>query len=99
MANLARHLLDKNKSVLVTALTNQALMELAAKDALEDYIKKGYVSKTSLTIDESQQLNLKKVNENKCNPIKGKLTLASFYVSSGWAVSYTHLTLPTILLV
>lgn len=85
MANIVKHLLDENKSVLVTALTNQALMELAAKAALEDYIKRGRVSKTSLTIDESRQLNLKKVNENKCNPIKGKLTLASFYVSSGWA--------------
>lgn len=85
MANIVKHLLDENKSVLVTALTNQALMELAAKDALEDYIKRGRVSKTSLTIDESRQLNLKKVNENKCNPIKGELTLASFYVSSGWA--------------
>lgn len=85
MANLAKHLLDENKSVLVTALTNQALMELAAKEALEDYIKRGCVSKTSLTIDEARQLNLQKVNENKCNPIKGELTLASFYVSSGWA--------------
>lgn len=85
MANLAKHLLDENKSVLVTALTNQALMELAAKEALEDYVKRGRVSKTSLTIDEARQLSLKKVNENKCNPIKGELTLASFYVSSGWA--------------
>lgn len=84
MANPAKHLLDENKSVLVTALTNQALMELAAKEALEDYIKRGRVSKTSLTIDEARQLNLQKVNENKCNPIKGELTLASFYVSSGW---------------
>ena len=84
MANLAKHLLDENKSVLVTALTNQALMELAAKEALEDYIKRGRVSKTSLTIDEARQLNLQKVNENKCNPIKGDLTLASVYVSSGW---------------
>lgn len=84
MANLVKHLLDENKSVLVTALTNQALMELAAKEALEDYIKRGRVSKTSLTIDEARQLNLQKVNENKCNPIKGELTLASFYVSSGW---------------
>ena len=84
MANLAKHLLDENKSVLVTALTNQALMELAAKEALEDYIKRGRVSKTSLTIDEARKLNLQKVNENKCNPIKGELTLASFYVSSGW---------------
>ncbi len=85
MANLAKHLLDENKSVLVTALTNQALMELAAKEALKDYVKRGRVSKTSLTIDEARQLSLKKVNENKCNPIKGELSLASFYVSSGWA--------------
>ena len=85
MAHIAKYLLDEGKSVLVTALTNQALMELAAKDVLEDYIKKGRVSKTSLTIDETRQLSsLKKVHENKCNPIKGELTLASFYVSSGW---------------
>ena len=84
MASLVRCLLDENKSVLVTALTNQALMELAAKEVLEDYIKKRCVSKTSLTIDEARQLNLKKIKENKCNPIKGELTLASFYVSSGW---------------
>lgn len=86
MAHIVRCLLDEGKSVLVTALTNQALMELAAKEVLEGYIKGGRVSKTSLTIDETRQLpNLKKVNENKCNPIKGELTLASFYVSSGWA--------------
>lgn len=86
MTYIAKCLLDENKSVLVTALTNQALMELAAKEVLEDYIKRGRVSKTSLTINEAHQLpNLKKVTENKCNPIKGELTLASFYVSSGWA--------------
>ena len=86
MAYIAKSLIEKHKSVLVTALTNQALMELATKEVLKDYIKEGRVSKTSLTIDETRQLpNLKRVNENKCNPIKGELTLASFYVSSGWA--------------
>lgn len=86
MAHITKYLLDEGKSVLVTALTNQALMELASKDVLEDYIKKGRVSKTSLTIDEHRLLSgLKKVHENKCNPIKGELTLASFYVSSGWS--------------
>lgn len=87
MAHISKCLLDENNSVLVTALTNQALIELAAKKVLENYVNKGRVYKTSLTIDENKQLpNLKKVNGNKCNPIKGELTLASFYVSSGWAI-------------
>lgn len=86
MAHISKYLLDEGKSVLVTALTNQTLIELASNKVLKDYIKKGRVSKTSLTIDETRQLpNLKRVNENKCNPIKGELTLASFYVSSGWS--------------
>ncbi len=92
MAQLAARLLKENKSVLVTALTNQALIELAKKDILQEYIKKGKVSKTSLTVDEKrEQPHLQEIKENKCNASSGFLSLATFYLSSGWAVDITNI--------
>ena len=87
MAKLAAQLLSENKSVLVTALTNQALMELVKKDDITPYLSQGRVSKTSITIDERHEVpQLESIKENKCNATKGYLTLATFYISSGWAV-------------
>ncbi len=92
MAQLAARLLKENKSVLVTALTNQALIELAKKDRLQEYIEKGRVSKTSLTVDEKrEQPHLQEIKENKCNASSGFLSLATFYLSSGWAVDVTDI--------
>lgn len=92
MAQLAAYLLKENKSVLVTALTNQALIELAKKDKLQEYIEKGMVSKTSLTVDEKrEQPHLQEIKENKCNASSGFLSLATFYLSSGWAVDVTDI--------
>ena len=42
------HLLRQGKSVLVTTLTNQTLMEVARKQALEKFLEEGKISKTSL---------------------------------------------------
>jgi len=92
MAQLAAKLLRENKSVLVTALTNQALIELAKKDDLQEFIEKRKVSKTSLTVDEKrEQPNLQEIKENKCNASSGYLSLATFYLSSGWAVDVTDI--------
>lgn len=92
MAQLAGKLLRENKSVLVTALTNQALMELAKKDDLKEFIVKRKVSKTSLTVDEKrEQPNLQEIKENKCNASSGFLSLATFYLSSGWALDVTDI--------
>ena len=90
MAQLAAKLLANNKSVLVTALTNQALMELAKKEDIQLYVEKGRVSKTSLTVDESKELSkLQPVIDNLCNASCGNLSLATFYLSSGWAKENT----------
>lgn len=86
MAQLAARLLTENKSVLVTALTNQALMELAKKDDILPFLEKGKVSKTSLTIDENRELSkLQPIKDNFCNASCGNLSLATFYLASGWA--------------
>lgn len=87
MAKLAAQLLSQNKSVLVTALTNQALMELAKKEDVKPYLEKEKVSKSSLTVDENRELpKLQPIIDNKCNTSSGCLSLASFYVASGWAI-------------
>lgn len=86
MAQLAAKLLVENKSVLITALTNQALMELAKKDDILPFLEKGKVSKTSLTIDENRELSkLQPIKDNLCNASCGNLSLATFYLASGWA--------------
>lgn len=91
MAQLAAKLLTDNKSVLVTALTNQALMELAKKDDILPFLEKGKVSKTSLTVDESRELpKLQSIKDNLCNASCGNLSLATFYLSSGWAKEATE---------
>ena len=86
MAQLAVKLLEDDKSVLVTALTNRALMELAKKEDILPFLKNGKVSKTSLTVDESREVpKLQPIKENACNASHGYLSLATFYLSSGWA--------------
>lgn len=91
MAQLTASLLSENKSVLVTALTNQALIELAKKDDLIPFLKDGKVSKTSLTVDESRELpKLLGIKSNKCDASPGCLSLATFYLSSGWAVQQSQ---------
>ena len=86
MAKLIACLLSKGRSVLVTALTNEALKAIASKNDLKPYLESGKVSKTSLTVEERRELPTLVANEeNVCNAASGHLSLATFYISSGWA--------------
>lgn len=86
MAKLAASLLDNNFSVLVTALTNQALREVALKYDLKEFLKSGKISKSSLTVDDIKEVKgLMPIVENECNATAGYLSLATFYVTSEWA--------------
>ena len=78
--------LPEEASVLVTALTNRALMELASKDSLEKKLEAGCVYKTSLTTDEQKELpKLQRIDGTDIHCIPGNLTLATFYAASNWA--------------
>lgn len=78
--------LPKEKSVLVTALTNRALMELAGKDKLSAIVNEGNVYKTNLTTDESKEIpNLQTWDSKNIHSAPGDITLATFYVASYWA--------------
>lgn len=84
IANLCEFFCSQGLSVLVTALTNRALMEVAAKDDLKVMLEAGRVYKTKMSVDEAKELprlqNLKQIT-----PEKGKLTLSTFYITSGEA--------------
>ena len=56
IAKLCANLLDRGYSVLVTALTNRALMEIAKKPFLEPYLKDKKVFKTKITTDEEREV-------------------------------------------
>lgn len=84
IAEICARLCSEGKSVMITALTNRALMEVADKPALAPYLKKGKVFKTSLTNDEQ-----KETPSLQCAEVivaeKGCLILSTFYTSSGFA--------------
>ena len=84
IARVCAELCKAGKSVLVTALTNRALIEVAKKPFLSALIGEGRVSKVNLTVDEAKEVKgLRLVNE--ITPVSGELTLATFYKSSGCA--------------
>lgn len=85
MASMVSELLDEQKSVLVTALTNRALMELAEKDAIKKHLDAGKVCKTSVSTDEMSRLpRLVPIECKQATCSKGILTLSTFYNSSRW---------------
>lgn len=84
IAKLCEFFCSQGLSVLVTALTNRALMEVAAKDDLKVMLEAGRVYKTKMSVDEAKELprlqNLKQIT-----PEKRKLILSTFYITSGEA--------------
>ena len=85
ISQLCDMLCAKGFSVLVTALTNRALMEVADK-LRESLIKEHKVYKTNLTTDEAKEVNGIQ-NAEKVYAIPGKLMLSTFYIASGSAVN------------
>jgi DNA replication ATP-dependent helicase Dna2 len=84
IAEFIRKLTNENKSVLVTALTNRALMEIVEKPALINHLKEQRVFKTKLSVDEARfHTDLKQTKE--ISPQPGKVILSTFYITSGLA--------------
>ena len=78
--------LPENASILVTALTNRALMELAGKDDLKKKLDDERLYKTSLTTDELRELpHLQGIKGKEIHCVPGNVSLATFYAASSWA--------------
>lgn len=84
IAQICAKLCSGGKSVLVTALTNQALVEIAAKPALAGMLAEGKVSKMHLSVDEAKEVKGLRLAKDVV-PVAGALLLATYYVASGAA--------------
>ena len=83
MAQICNALLKADFRILVTALTNRALIELAEKEHLIDALKEGKVYKTSLTADEQKNKKIKGIKPLKnLKEQRPPLLLSSYYVMS-----------------
>ncbi|MDE5807888.1 MAG: AAA family ATPase [Muribaculaceae bacterium] len=83
ISSLCAKFCEEGKSVLVTALTNRALIEVASKSACENLLNQGKVFKGNLTYDEKQEVA--KLNTlPTLSPVKGSLILATYYMVSGF---------------
>ena len=86
IAQLCREYAEKGNSVMVTALTNRALIEVADKDDLSELLKQGRVFKTSLTANEISEIpQLEPIDS--IVPQKGSVILATYYKSSKYAAN------------
>lgn len=86
MASLVSRLLEERKSVLITAMTNRALIELAQKDSLSKHLAEGKIMKTNVSADEiSECKHILPIESKEITCLPGKATLSTFYNSSGWA--------------
>ncbi len=84
IAELCARLCAEGKSVLVTALTNRALMEIAEKVAVESMLNNHKIFKTNITLDEIKELG-KLEPIKSIAPMPGCLVLSTYYVTSGFA--------------
>ena len=84
IAKLCKSLCDQGLSVLVTALTNRALIEVASKKELLPLLQDGKIHKTKLSVDESKELPLLQ-NIKQLTPLSGHVILSTFYITSGEA--------------
>ena len=86
IAEICKKLCEQGKSVLVTSLTNRALIEVVEKPALKDLLNAGKVFKTKISTDEAKEIpQLQQTKE--INPQPGNLVLSTFFIASSEAVN------------
>jgi hypothetical protein len=84
IADICAKLCQAGNSVLVTALTNRALIEVANKPALQSLLEEHRIFKTKLSTDEAK--SMKDLRQTKdVSPQPGNLILSTFYITSGQA--------------
>ncbi|MBP7984008.1 MAG: ATP-binding protein [Bacteroidaceae bacterium] len=84
IAELCARLCAEGYSVLITALTNRALMEIAEKPAVEPLLNAHNIFKTNVTMDEMRELGKLEAIKSIA-PLPGCLILSTYYITSGFA--------------
>lgn len=78
IADVVSRLILKNNSVLITALTNKAAVEVCEKPFISKLFEENRVSKLPLSIDERNKFPYL-LNAKDLLPTKGHLTLTTYY--------------------
>lgn len=84
ISQLVVNLCNAGHSVLVTALTNRALVEIAKKETMSKLLRDGKVYKTKISTDEYKEVPLLRL-ERELSPKNGCVQLSTFYITSGTA--------------
>lgn len=84
IAETCKRLCDQGKSVLVTSLTNRALIEVVEKPALTSMLDQGKVFKTKISTDEAKEIPRLQPTKD-INPQPGKIVLSTFFIASNEA--------------
>jgi len=88
IAEICKRLCEQGKSVLVTSLTNRALIEVIEKPALADLLEAGKIFKTKISTDEKKDFpQLQQTKE--INPQPSNLVLSTFFIASSEATNLT----------
>ena len=88
IAELCARLCAEGHSVLVTALTNRALMEIAEKPAVKPLLHSHKIFKTNITIDELREIkDLETIKS--IAPMPGCLVMSTYFITSGYAADLT----------
>jgi rRNA-processing protein FCF1 len=88
IAEICKRLCEQGKSVLVTSLTNRALIEVVEKPALKSLLNEGKIFKTKVSTDEKKEFpQLQQTKE--INPQPNNLVLSTFFIASSEASKLT----------
>lgn len=83
MAQLCSAFLKTDFRILVTALTNRALIELAEKEHLKSALEDGKIYKSALTADESKNKKIKGIKAFKSlSQQQPQMLLSTYYIMS-----------------
>lgn len=83
IAQIVKEYLKANKTVCVTTMSNKGIVELAAKEPLDEIRKTGKIKKTLLTADEKHSVpGLQLANKNLLIA-NGELLCTTYYILSG----------------
>lgn len=84
IAELCSKLCAEGKSVLITALTNRALIEIAEKPHVKELLDSKRIFKTNVTTDELKEIpKLEPIKH--IAPIPSSIVLSTYFISSGFA--------------
>jgi len=83
IAQIVKQYLEANKTVCVTTMSNKGIVELAAKEPLDEIRNKGKIKKTLLTADERRSVPGLELADKSLHIAHGEMLCTTYYILSG----------------